>query len=255
MLTDHRGRQVPLCDFDDLTATSFEEERRTGEEKNCPEPWKSEHEVANYTQTLSGLLIAAFGAVGMAVFPVIIEPFFGPQTFLTHLLLTFAVAGLFVRPLSQLMAYKRRAHTRGTLALAYITAKRCPSCAQRLDSPPDPDGCTPCQSCGAAWRIPQPQPAQPEYLRTGLNDSPASRASRGECPWCGYNRAGLATTAPCPECGSPREYPVIHEPPPPPGRAVCARCRGDMRGREKNRTCPSCGVMYGVDYVLDTDPA
>ena len=33
-------------------------------------------------------------------------------------------------------------------------------------------------------------------------------------------------------------------------RPICARCGGDMRGREDGRTCPRCGAMYGVDHVV-----
>jgi hypothetical protein len=41
---------------------------------------------------------------------------------------------------------------------------------------------------GAAWRL----------------DTLARRRSRpGLCPVCGYNRAGLAPTSPCPECDAP----------------------------------------------------
>jgi hypothetical protein len=29
-----------------------------------------------------------------------------------------------------------------------------------------------------------------------------SRVQRGECPSCGYNRSGLSSDSPCPECGA-----------------------------------------------------
>lgn len=36
----------------------------------------------------------------------------------------------------------------------FLARRRCPSCAYDLaDTPPDPDGCTTCPECGAAWRI------------------------------------------------------------------------------------------------------
>jgi rubrerythrin len=28
-----------------------------------------------------------------------------------------------------------------------------------------------------------------------------ARRRKGECPWCGYDRAGVAGDAACPECG------------------------------------------------------
>jgi hypothetical protein len=83
------------------------------------------------------------------------------------------------------------------------------------------------------------------------------RYRRGECPYCGYNRKGLAAHARCPECASTiaRRASRVEDPPPPGSRPVCARCGHDMRGRENNRTCPDCGVMNGLRWVCDPPPA
>ncbi len=40
------------------------------------------------------------------------------------------------------------------IAVAMLAGGRCPSCAYRLPGvPPDPDGCTTCPECSAAWRL------------------------------------------------------------------------------------------------------
>lgn len=45
------------------------------------------------------------------------------------------------------------------IAAAMLDCGRCPSCAYRLAGiPADPDGCTTCPECAAAWRLPDPIP-------------------------------------------------------------------------------------------------
>lgn len=44
---------------------------------------------------------------------------------------------------------------------AMLEHRRCPSCAYRLDTEPEPDGCTVCSECGAAWRLTHAGPPRP----------------------------------------------------------------------------------------------
>lgn len=79
-----------------------------------------------------------------------------------------------------------------------------------------------------------------------------SRLATGQCPECGYDRTGLQPDDACPECASPNavvdpEAKPNEPAPAPKGKPVCVHCGRDMTGREK-RTCPDCGVMYGIDY-------
>lgn len=72
-------------------------------------------------------------------------------TFLVSLFFAFAV-GQFVsmfryRPMLDWIAEKR------------LGMSQCPSCRYALDDIlPEPDGCTVCPECGAAWKLPQQSP-------------------------------------------------------------------------------------------------
>jgi hypothetical protein len=111
-------------------------------------------------------------------------------------------------------------------------------------------------------------------LQWRRNSLLAKWREQGLCPECGYDWRSIAEEPRCPECGHEREQPVAEpasettleparEPtrrtapivPPPPGRPVCARCGGNMRGREDGRICPDCGAMYGVEYIEDEETA
>ncbi len=44
---------------------------------------------------------------------------------------------------------------------SFLAERRCPCCAYDLSvAPADPDGCTTCPECGAAWKISPPRTAQ-----------------------------------------------------------------------------------------------
>ncbi len=48
-------------------------------------------------------------------------------------------------------------HVMPVMARRMVHDGRCPSCAAVLDGRPEPDGCTICGQCGAAWRLPERQ--------------------------------------------------------------------------------------------------
>jgi hypothetical protein len=92
------------------------------------------------------------------------------------------------------------------------------------------------------------------------------RIAAGLCGHCGYDLQATSDGQPCPECGTlpPIPAPVsipdpapgpmrprepMAELPPPTGRPICANCGHDMRGRGHGRTCPECGVIYGVEWI------
>lgn len=159
-----------------------------------------------------------------------------------------------------LLNHHWRSRARRTIIVAYLSASRCPSCREFIDINAAADGCSECAKCGAAWRVPaQAQRDKPYEPPPKMPFGAAARLDRGECPWCGYSRVGLADDDPCPECGRMTIVKAVSTPPPPlpprMGRPVCARCRGSMRGREDDRTCPSCGAMYGVEWLPEDEPA
>lgn len=108
--------------------------------------------------------------------------FFGAGVFTGTLPLssiTWLHLGMLVAPLVML-GYALR-EIRGKTTLVRRRARRhlvnesfCPSCAADLiETAPDPDGCTVCRACGAAWRIEQqPSPRGARFL--------AARGSRHE---------------------------------------------------------------------------
>lgn len=69
-----------------------------------------------------------------------------------------------------------------------VLDRRCPSCTAPLVGSPQSDGCTECEKCGAAWRVP----------------TPAELTTR-PCPTCDYELIGLQPDSTlrirCPECG------------------------------------------------------
>ena len=79
-------------------------------------------------------------------------------------------------------------HVMPVMARRMVLDGRCPSCASTLDGTPEADGCTECEQCGAAWRVPKP-----------------GEITTRPCPTCGYELAGLSPDEtlriPCPECG------------------------------------------------------
>ncbi|MGP1346483.1 MAG: hypothetical protein ACTS3F_07435 [Phycisphaerales bacterium] len=103
--------------------------------------------------------------------------------------------------------------------------------------------------------IPRSRPNAPALIKIDAGDSQRETAGDGpaspagptphqytlaRCPNCGYERAGLAADAPCPECAEPA--PRIHTLPGPGNakalHAICPRCgRAQRRGA---KTCPAC---------------
>jgi hypothetical protein len=157
-----------------------------------------------------------------------------------------------------------------------ITDKSCPDCAYPLEHIDDAKipklgvipglGPRSCIECGCPWPLLPPPPARepsvdqvlgpaaaemhPDAIPPlDLSGSSLQRLRRGQCPYCGYDRAGLPRHARCPECASTIARRAPRPEPTPSGRPTCAACGFDMRGRESNRTCPECGVMSGITWV------
>jgi|GEM_PF-5737528 len=101
------------------------------------------------------------------------------------LLVAIAVFGLGLL----IHAYLGSRYTRPTLARRLVLNGLCASCDSRIARDlVEQDGCSICQTCGAAWRLPVEEQNPP-------------------CVQCGYDLSGLegdgVGCVRCPECGSP----------------------------------------------------
>lgn len=73
----------------------------------------------------------------------------------TPRLLTLLVTASLVWTIAKVVFGLLRVATPEEAVAPFLARRRCPSCAYDLsETPPDPDGCTTCPECGAAWRIP-----------------------------------------------------------------------------------------------------
>jgi hypothetical protein len=67
------------------------------------------------------------------------------------------VAGMICWPMFPFFIRNARSRSRDKLRAAYLRACRCPSCDYDLSGQQkEPDGCSMCSECGAAWRMASP---------------------------------------------------------------------------------------------------
>ncbi len=152
-IRDDRGREVPLTSEPQYSSHEFSSSRWStkyiGKHHGRRLEWESRSRATWAHMMLIGL--SSPGLVWVARWLTT------PLTIPGKQVIMFAVLVAIMWPLFPLLLRIQRWEERSRLRSGYLAAGHCPSCDYDLSSQPkEPDGCSMCPECGAAWKMVSP---------------------------------------------------------------------------------------------------